>query len=74
MPSDYEAVRDSCINNIEREKGRSATKEERALCKRKAAIWYYKKHGTPVRHASLGLFTLNNLEPSEEGKERNPDA
>lgn len=65
MPADYEAVRDSCINKIEKNKGRKATKEEISECKRKAAIWYYKKHGKPVQHAKLWSPTLEK--PSLKG-------
>jgi len=48
MPADYEAVRDSLIKKFMKKGMKRANAVKKA--KKMAAIWYYKKHGKPVRH------------------------
>lgn len=55
MPADYLAVRDSCYKST-KEKSGTLTEDQKQECKKKASIWYFKKHGKPVEHDSKGEF------------------
>lgn len=68
MPKDYEAVRDSCIRKVEKDKGRLATEKEVSNCKKLASIWYYKKHGKPVEHSNLRAQTFDDFEGRSKPK------
>ena len=55
MPSDYLAVRDSCYAKKRKNNGGKISDEQKAECKKMAAIWYYKKHGKPVQDSNAAL-------------------
>lgn len=74
MPADYLAVRDSCYKSVEKETG-TLTDKQKSECKKKAAIWYFKKHGKPVNdstEASLKSFEVNDLDSISDILDDNP--
>ena len=51
MPADYLKVRDSCYERKRKKNNGELSEEDKAECKKMAAIIYYKKHGKPVQHS-----------------------
>jgi len=69
MPADYVAVRDSCINRKKKKNGGEISEEQKKQCKKMAAIWYYRKHGKPVKHADAQeVFNVSEAELENELK------